>query len=400
MLSAALLAIALSMSPSIAPGAVNTCRVIDIALDADAAFVTERFGGDGFAARRYLYGLVAEASAVTTESLDLRLRINDLRLAPFADEAAPSTADSIEELRSRYQTWSRTTRPEPASDLSVLITGQAFASPANARRSDATAVVEGSVCTADRYAVVSGLIGPHGGTDDHRDLIELLRVVAIACGASRTAECDPSDPSPSEPQQGSLLSRCDERPGATANILLRFDDANVAAIWSLLDHVPCALGAAEKGLRATPDLLVMPSASVTLLPLVANDALNNCGPIALVAVDARSARGLPLSVRVDDEGVMTAVVTVPRGFTGSDRFRYRASDPDGTTIEGSVELLARSTDLTGDGRCDANDLASLIADWGSPRSAADLNGDGVVDGPDLRLVLDGWDERMRLMPAR
>jgi formylglycine-generating enzyme required for sulfatase activity len=52
-----------------------------------------------------------------------------------------------------------------------------------------------------------------------------------------------------------------------------------------------------------------------------------------------------------------------------------------------------ATDLTGDGRVDARDLATLLGAWGAcPANAcgADLNGDGVVNGVDLATVFARW----------
>jgi hypothetical protein len=53
-------------------------------------------------------------------------------------------------------------------------------------------------------------------------------------------------------------------------------------------------------------------------------------------------------------------------------------------------LMPRNRDLTGDGKVDGADLATLLAKWGTGRGPADLNADGTVDGADLAEMLGRW----------
>ena len=48
-------------------------------------------------------------------------------------------------------------------------------------------------------------------------------------------------------------------------------------------------------------------------------------------------------------------------------------------------------DINGDGTVNGQDLAELLARWGSADPAADINGDGSVDGQDLASLLAGWE---------
>ncbi len=48
------------------------------------------------------------------------------------------------------------------------------------------------------------------------------------------------------------------------------------------------------------------------------------------------------------------------------------------------------SDLNGDGIVNAQDLAVLLAAWGSNSSSADVNDDGIVDGKDLAILLGSW----------
>ena len=48
-------------------------------------------------------------------------------------------------------------------------------------------------------------------------------------------------------------------------------------------------------------------------------------------------------------------------------------------------------DINGDDRVNGQDLAQVLANWGSISTPlADLNGDGVINGPDITIVLSSW----------
>jgi hypothetical protein len=47
-------------------------------------------------------------------------------------------------------------------------------------------------------------------------------------------------------------------------------------------------------------------------------------------------------------------------------------------------------DVNCDGTVDANDLAVVLASWGTNDPAADLDGSGLVDAADLSFILANW----------
>ena len=53
-------------------------------------------------------------------------------------------------------------------------------------------------------------------------------------------------------------------------------------------------------------------------------------------------------------------------------------------------LLACDLDVTGDGTVGGDDLAALLAMWGTDDPAGDLDGDGLVGGSDLSILLGAW----------
>ena len=48
------------------------------------------------------------------------------------------------------------------------------------------------------------------------------------------------------------------------------------------------------------------------------------------------------------------------------------------------------SDLNGDGVVNAQDLAVMLAAWGTASTEADVNGDGIVDGKDVAILLGSW----------
>ena len=53
-------------------------------------------------------------------------------------------------------------------------------------------------------------------------------------------------------------------------------------------------------------------------------------------------------------------------------------------------LLACDLDVTGDGTVGGDDLAALLAMWGTDDPAGDLDESGVVGGSDLAILLGAW----------
>lgn len=60
-------------------------------------------------------------------------------------------------------------------------------------------------------------------------------------------------------------------------------------------------------------------------------------------------------------------------------------------IHHEIDFLATPlADINGDGVVNGEDIASLLAVWGSNEETADLNGDGIVNGADLAQLLAAW----------
>jgi len=65
------------------------------------------------------------------------------------------------------------------------------------------------------------------------------------------------------------------------------------------------------------------------------------------------------------------------------------SDDGKNTVE-DVCTPVCSSDITGDGLVNVNDLLALLSAWGEPTSPADVNSDGIVDVSDLLELIGSW----------
>ena len=79
---------------------------------------------------------------------------------------------------------------------------------------------------------------------------------------------------------------------------------------------------------------------------------------------------------------------------GTHTITLRGTDLDGSFLEKSVWVIVTerqtfTSDINGDGRVSAIDLAAILSNWGGS-GGGDLNFDGVVDGTDLTALFSGW----------
>lgn len=366
--------------------ALNTCREIDIAFDTDVEFVVRRCGADEFALRRYVHDLVVRASAVTSASLDLRLRVATIRIRTGPARSDPWNAPIADDQLVQFRDQWNAHEADTPRDMAVLLSG---------RELGGSPLYQGSIGTPDAYAILAQLGGSVAERQD-ADLIALLRAVGGVCGAPRTDECD-VDQCDAGPGRGAIMSLCDECPGGPANIDLTFADESVEAIWRVLDHTATSLGSTESGLVAAPDVAYVVAGTDAVIDVVANDVLTNCGPISLVNAPSTTPRGWALAVMEvpsgPREGERRLLLRIPDGAIGNEVATYSITDSEEATATGTVELVVRSADFNADGRIDAADLQQVIDRLGERGAAAeivDLNGDRLVSAVDLGLLLSVW----------
>jgi 1,4-alpha-glucan branching enzyme len=58
--------------------------------------------------------------------------------------------------------------------------------------------------------------------------------------------------------------------------------------------------------------------------------------------------------------------------------------------QGNPPPPTNASDVNGDGRVDAADLAMLLGAWGTANAAADIDNNGTVNGADLSALLGQW----------
>lgn len=121
------------------------------------------------------------------------------------------------------------------------------------------------------------------------------------------------------------------------------------------------------------------------------------GSVSVVRVDSSSAGaalafGAPAVVADDAVLILAADLD---GLGGTDAVVVGRSIPGTVTQATPIRVFVGTgascnADLTGDQSVDGDDLALLLAAWGSSNEPADLDGDGVVGGSDLGAMLISW----------
>ncbi|MBL9120305.1 MAG: hypothetical protein JNL80_10380 [Phycisphaerae bacterium] len=366
--------------------ALNTCREIDIAFDTDVEFVVRRCGADEFALRRYVNDLVVRASAITSASLDVRLRVATIRIRTGSARSDPWNAPIADDQLAQFRDHWNAHEAETPRDMTILLSG---------RDMGGSPSFQGSIGTAEAYAILAQLGGSASERHD-ADLIDLLRAVGTVCGAPRTDECE-VEACETGPGRGSIMSLCDACPGGVANIDLTFAGESIEAIWHTFDQAPHSLGSTESGLVAAQDFVYVVAGTDVVIDAVANDLLTNCGPVTLVTAPSKTPRGWALAV-VDEQagprqGERSLLLRIPDDANGTDVASYTITDSDEAVATGTIELVVRSADFNADGRVDAVDLQQVMdrmGDRGATAEMVDLNGDRLVSTADLGLLLSVW----------
>ena len=75
---------------------------------------------------------------------------------------------------------------------------------------------------------------------------------------------------------------------------------------------------------------------------------------------------------------------------GAQNFQGGAPVATASLLPAVVKGKCAVGDLNCDGTVDANDLAVVLAAWGTNNPAADIDGNGTVDAADLSFILANW----------
>ena len=125
-----------------------------------------------------------------------------------------------------------------------------------------------------------------------------------------------------------------------------------------------------------------------VIKVLRNDRAN--GVLALAPADDIVVPGAPKLIVADEFDPVTGADIVSLSLGGAQSFNGGEPAATASLVPSTVKQRCAQGDLNCDGSVDANDLAIVLAAWGTNDPAADIDGSGVVDASDLSFILANW----------
>lgn len=125
-----------------------------------------------------------------------------------------------------------------------------------------------------------------------------------------------------------------------------------------------------------------------VIKVLRNDRAN--GVLALAPADDIVVPGAPKLIVADEFDPVTGADIVSLSLGGAQSLQGGEPAATASLVPSTVKPRCAQGDLNCDGSVDANDLAIVLAAWGTNDPAADIDGSGVVDASDLSFILANW----------
>lgn len=125
-----------------------------------------------------------------------------------------------------------------------------------------------------------------------------------------------------------------------------------------------------------------------VIKVLRNDRVN--GVLALAPADDIVVPGAPKLIVADEFDPVAGADIVSLSLGGAQNFQGGAPVATASLLPAVVKGKCAVGDLNCDGTVDANDLAVVLAAWGTNNPAADIDGSGTVDAADLSFILANW----------
>ena len=125
-----------------------------------------------------------------------------------------------------------------------------------------------------------------------------------------------------------------------------------------------------------------------VIKVLRNDRVN--GVLALAPADDIVVPGAPKLIVADEFDPVAGADIVSLSLGGAQNLQGGAPVATASLLPAVVKGKCIFADVNCDGTVDANDLAVVLASWGTNDPAADLDGSGLVDAADLSFILANW----------
>ena len=151
----------------------------------------------------------------------------------------------------------------------------------------------------------------------------------------------------------------------------------------------------DTGIDEPADLDIALTARATTEPgaprvikVLRNDRSN--GVLALAPADDIVVPGAPKLIVADEFDPVAGADIVSLSLGGAQNFKEPPPAATASVVPSTVKPKCGVGDVNCDGIIDANDLAILLAAWGTSNPQADIDRSGTVDGGDLATLLANW----------
>jgi T5SS/PEP-CTERM-associated repeat protein len=125
-----------------------------------------------------------------------------------------------------------------------------------------------------------------------------------------------------------------------------------------------------------------------VIKVLRNDRAN--GVLALAPADDIVVPGAPKLIVADEFDPVSGADIVSLSLGGAQNLQGGEPMATASLVPSTVKPKCAVADLNCDGTIDANDLAIVLAAWGTNDPAADIDGSGTVDASDLSFILANW----------
>lgn len=368
-------------SGELAPRGGQPCRIADVAVETDWEF--RQIWGNEPDAAAYAAALLGAVSEIYTNDLNMRLRINFLRIWNTSND--PWNRSSTSQQLFQFQDHWNDQMTHIDRNVAHFLSGRSLGG--------GVAYGDAACWPEFDYGLSANLDGffPYPLQDNHAqnwDLMVCAHELGHNFGAPHTHsigidDCAGGDCSVTP--HGTLMSYCHLCDGGMTNIELRFHPINIESEFEpFLNSGQCTFGGGTPSISDQPDSgSFCAGADVTLEVVASGDGT--------------------LSYQWQKEGADIAGATGPaytiQNADAGDAGNYRcvvSNECESTnSAVAVVDICAAAPgDLNGDCLVDVSDLGTLLANFNGPGDLedGDLTGDGLVDVSDLGELLSHFGE--------
>lgn len=273
----------------------SPCRTARVAIETDRQFLAVAMEGDVLLAFEYIVALVANASVILRDGVDLGLQLGFTNL--WLTPADPWDATTPEAQRIQFKEWWNSNMQSVPRTCAHMLSGRVLGG---------ASFPTGEACNDNSYLFTGSISGdlelPLDADDEVIwDWFMVAHGFGHVFGATHTSQTiPPVDNCPADcalAGQGTLMSRCDLCPGGFGNISMTLAPQSAAQILAYLatGEAEC-IESAPIAVAVTDYITDVLAGVPVILDVLANDADASCEPPTIVSFGAVTPLGASVAL--------------------------------------------------------------------------------------------------------